>query len=93
MGTRKHVAFMSYVHLDDQHEGGQLTGLCERLSAEVRIQTGEEFQIFQDRKDIQWGQNWKNIIGSSIREVTFLIPIITPSYFKSAACRDELQTF
>ena len=56
-------------------------------------QTGQEFTIFQDR-DIQWGQNWKRRIEKSLdEEVTFLIPIITPSFFKSKACRDELGRF
>jgi hypothetical protein len=49
-------AFMSYVRFVDQHEGGQLTEFRERLSAEVHIQTGEAFPIFQDRNDIAWGQ-------------------------------------
>jgi len=55
---RQPVAFMSYVHFDDTHENGRLTQFRERLSAEVRMQTGEEFPIFQDRNDIRWGQNW-----------------------------------
>lgn len=82
---------MSYVHSDDKH--GHLTHFRERLSDEVHIQTGEEFSIFQDRKDILWGQNWKKRIEESIDGVTFLIPIITPSFFNSPACRDELQRF
>jgi ERCC4-type nuclease len=82
---------MSYVHSDDKY--GHLTQFRERLSDEVRVHIGEEFLIFQDRKDILWGQNWKARIGGSIDEVTFLIPIITPSFFNSPACRDELQRF
>jgi F-box protein 11 len=84
---------MSYVRFDDQHENGRLTEFRNRLSGEVRMQTGEDFPIFQDRNDIQWGQNWKERIDDSIDEVTFLIPIITPSFFNSAACRDELERF
>ena len=87
----KPAAFMSYVQSDDKH--GPLTQFRERLSDEVHIQTGEEFSIFQDRKDILWGQNWKKRIEESIDEVTFLIPIITPSFFNSPTCRDELQRF
>ncbi|MEA3324130.1 MAG: TIR domain-containing protein [Euryarchaeota archaeon] len=82
---------MSYVHSDDKY--GHLTQFHERLSAEVHIQIGEEFPIFQDRKDILWGQNWKKRIEESIDEVTFIIPIVTPSFFNSSACRDELQQF
>ncbi len=57
------------------------------------MQSGEEFPVFQDRKDIAWGQHWKMRIDESIDAVTFLIPIITPAFFKSKACRDELERF
>ena len=87
------VAFMTYVRFDDQHEDGRLSEFRERLSAEVRMQTGEAFPIFQDRNDIQWGENWKQRIEESIDGVTFLIPIVTPSFFRSPACRDEVDRF
>lgn len=94
--TRKRqqpLAFMSYVRFEDEHEDGRLTLFRQRLSGEVRVQTGEEFPIFQDRNDIRWGQNWKERIEESLDEVTFLIPMITPSFFNSPACRDELEKF
>jgi hypothetical protein len=50
--------FMSYADFNDVHDDGQLTALRQRLAAEVRVQTGREFVIFQDRADIAWGQNW-----------------------------------
>lgn len=91
--TQSFAGFMSYVRVDDQHENGRLTELCARLSGEVRMQLGEEFAIFQDRNDIAWGQQWKKRIENSIDATTFLIPIITPSFFKSPACRDEVERF
>ncbi len=91
--ARSPLAFMSYVRFEDQHENGRLTQFRERLSAEVRMQTGEEFPIFQDRNDIKWGQNWKDRLDGAIDEVTFFIPIITPGFFKSPYCRQELQQF
>jgi parallel beta-helix repeat protein len=93
MKNPKPVAFMSYVRFDDEYENGRLSQFRERLSGEVHAQTGEEFPIFQDRKDIEWGQNWKERVEDSIDQVTFLIPIITPSFFRSKACRDELERF
>jgi F-box protein 11 len=90
---RRPLAFMSYVRFDDQHENGRLTEFRNRLSGEVRMQTGEDFSIFQDRNDIQWGQNWKERVEDSIDEVTFLIPIITPNFFNSPPCREELERF
>ena len=87
----KPVAFMSYVRNDDV--SGRLSHFREALSLEVRTQTGEEFPIFQDRSSIQWGENWKDRIASSLSEVSFLIPIVTPAFFKSPACRCELEQF
>jgi parallel beta-helix repeat protein len=84
---------MSYVRSDDQHEGGQLTEFRARLSAEVKMQIGSEFPIFQDRNDIAWGQNWRARIEQTLDAVTLLIPIITPSFFRSPPCRDEVSRF
>lgn len=82
---------MSYVRSDDQYK--RLTEFRERLEQEVRMQIGEAFPIFQDRNDIHWGQNWRDRIEGSLDEVTFLIPIITPSFFNSSPCREELELF
>ena len=51
--SKKPAAFMSYAHRDDND--GRLTKLRERLAYEVSVRTGEDFEIFQDRRDIQWG--------------------------------------
>ncbi|WP_417914997.1 right-handed parallel beta-helix repeat-containing protein [Candidatus Electronema sp. JM] len=91
--NRTALAFMSYVNEDDRHDNGWMTQFRERLSGEVRIHTGEPFDIFQDRKDIAWGQQWQERINQSLDAVTFLIPILTPAFFKSTACRDELERF
>ena len=87
------AAFMSYVRFNDQHDDGQLSQFRERLEAEVRAQTGEEFAIFQDRNDIAWGQNWQLRIDEALDAVTLLLVIITPSLFRSPACRAEFQKF
>ena len=87
------AAFMSYVRFNDQHDDGQLTQFRERLSAEVRVQTGEEFLIFQDRNDIAWGQAWQQRIDQALDAVTLLVVIITPSFFRSPACRSEVERF
>jgi cobaltochelatase CobT len=71
---------MSYVRMDDAHENGRLSQFRERLSGELRMHTGEAFEIFQDRDDIAWGQQWQQRIDGALDAVTFLIPIITPAY-------------
>jgi F-box protein 11 len=87
------AAFMSYVRFNDQHDDGQLTQFRDRLATEVRAQTGGEFAIFQDRNDIAWGQHWQQRIDEALDAVTLLLVIITPSLFRSPACRDEITRF
>lgn len=87
------AGFLSYVQLNDKHDSGRLTQLRERLEYEVQVHTGQPFPIFQDRNDIKWGQQWKKRIEEGIDASTFLVAIITPSYLKSPACRDEFELF
>jgi hypothetical protein len=88
------VAFLSYVHADDGHERGAISAFRRELEGEVRAQTGRhDTRIFQDRDDIAWGEQWKRRVDSSLDTATFLIPILTPSFFNSAQCRRELRRF
>lgn len=89
----KPAAFLSYVHSDDDHDRGRISRIRERLEGEIRMHTGAPFQIFQDRNDLEWGQNWQSRIDDSLSEVSFLIRVITPSYFASPACRKEFEKF
>jgi F-box protein 11 len=86
------AAFMSYVHFNDDHDDGQISRFCERLSAEVGVQTGENFSIFYDR-NISWGQIWSQRILEALDAATLLIPIITPGFFRSKECRAEVERF
>jgi hypothetical protein len=89
----KPVAFMSYTRFDDEYQGAALTRLREELSKTVQFLHGEEIEIFQDVEGIKLGQNIQQQITASLNETLLLIPILTPSYFKSAWCRDELSSF
>lgn len=90
---RRPAAFLSYVRFNDHHDEGRISQLRERLEGEVRVHTGEDFPIFQDRADIRWGQEWQVRLDGALDVATFFIPILTPSFFKSAACRQELEMF
>jgi vacuolar-type H+-ATPase subunit H len=87
------AAFLSYAHVDDECCGGGITEFRKALEGEVRLQTGRDVRIFQDRDSIAWGQEWKARINSSLVAVTFLVPVLTPSFFASDECRRELQWF
>ena len=87
----KFMAFMSYARNDD-HDN-KLTRLRESLKIMTRVVSGKSFEIFQDREDIAPGQRWGEVIETALDQVMFLIAIITPSFFTSDACREELRRF
>ncbi len=90
---QKARALMSYARPDDQQNGDFLNRFRERLSNEIRVQTGAEFQIFQDTEDIRWGQYFQDRVEDTAQALTFFIPIITPDFFRCEYCRDELRKF
>jgi len=55
--------------------------------------TGEKIDVFLDRDDIAWGENWRNKIDESLSSIAFFVPVLTPRYFMSSECRRELQFF
>jgi hypothetical protein len=87
-------AFLSYTRIDDQFFGGSITSLRQLLELGVQVVTGRpNFNIFQDIDGIEFGQNWQRRLDQAIASTRFLIPIITPLFFSSQACREELQKF
>jgi TIR domain len=87
------VGFWSYVHADDDAEGGRIFRLAERLRNEYSVLTGDDLQIFVDREDLAWGDEWRRRIADALSGTTFFIPIFTPRYLRSEECRRELLTF
>lgn len=84
---------MSYAHVDDEAEGGRIRRLAKKIQAEYQLLTGDELEVFVDREDIRWGQQWQERIDASLQETTFFIPVLTNSYFASPACRKEFLDF
>jgi hypothetical protein len=88
------AAFWSYTRADDDGDHGRIKSLAQQLVAQFRLATGGDvLDLFMDRTDIRWGDGWKARIEGAIAGTTFFIPVITPSYFRSQACRDELFQF
>jgi hypothetical protein len=87
-----YFAFWSYTRFDDADDA-VLTGLRERLERELRALSGQQLRIFQDQKDIMIGHDWNGKLDEGLKEAEFLIPIITPNFFASEACRAEVETF
>jgi hypothetical protein len=87
------AGFWSYVHDDDAADDGLIRALADRVRAQFKLLTAEELNLFVDHDVLEWGTEWSLRIDDAIAGATFFIPIVTPSYFKSAACRNELRSF
>lgn len=85
--------FWSYVHVDDDADGGRVARLAHDVAAQFEMLTGEKIDLFLDRDDIDWGEDWRNKIDESLSSVGFFIAVLTPRYFTSPECRRELQRF
>jgi ActR/RegA family two-component response regulator len=87
-------AFLSYTRRDNLFFGGQITPFREFLELGVQVVTGQtDFSIFQDIDGIEFGQQWQKVLDQAISGALLLMPIVTPLFFNSAGCRDELQKF
>lgn len=86
------LGFWSYTHFDNQNDQESLVKLCHRIKGEVRIHSGQSFDIFIDQ-GLHAGQQWKDDLESALEEADVLIPIVTPSYFASSQCYDEYVFF
>jgi F-box protein 11 len=65
----------------------------EHLESELRLQKGSDFTLLDDRNDLRWGQNWTERVRESLDQDSFLIPVLTPGFFQSPLCREELELF
>src|SRR4051794_13211965 len=84
------LAFLSYVQSDDGD--GHVTKFWEGLRSAMPQDTSAKI-FFQDPTHIQWGEDWRKHIRESLSRTLFLIPILTPDFFQSNKCCDELKCF
>jgi hypothetical protein len=87
------AGFWSYTHSDDERDGGRVLRLAALLQDEFALLTGSQLEVFVDRNDLKWGDEWRLRIENALATTTFFIPVITPLFFKSEECRKELLRF
>jgi hypothetical protein len=87
------AGFWSYARDDDDAEGGRITRLAAKIKTEYAMLTGEAIEVFLDREEIAWGEEWRRRIDEALLGTAFFIPVITPRYFGRPECRRELLTF
>lgn len=85
--------FLSYVHADDEQAGGRIVQFARDLIKTYEFLYGHDLELFIDREDILWGENWRQRLTSEVETTSFLLSIVTPRYLKSEACRAEVLGF
>lgn len=85
-------AFISYAHLDDR-DTNKITTWYRCLASKVSQLTGALFPVHCDRDFLGPGQDWAKEIVNHLRRSMFLMPIVSPNYFRSDYCRFEADQF
>ncbi len=56
------TSFWSYVRDDDTALFGKIGDLRDDLRRIYKLMTGDSIEIFMDRDDIGWGQQWDQVL-------------------------------
>lgn len=93
MSTGTVAGFWSYAREDNELDSGAILELARLIMEEYNLLSGEELQLFIDRDNIAWGEQWRDRIDSALTQTTFFIPIVTPRYLMRPECSRELLEF
>jgi predicted ATPase len=84
-------AYISYAAPDNKE--GFVIQVQERVAHELLVQTGEQKLVAWDPERMRAGWIWSATAREYTQGASFLIPVISPSYFRSEDCRRELEVF
>jgi len=89
--SEQFAAFLCYAHADD--DDGNVALFAKSLEKEIEKQLGRPFSIFRDRRNLAWGNAWKKRINTVVDSSSFLVAILSPSFFASKECVREVGKF
>jgi CheY-like chemotaxis protein len=88
------MAVLSYTRKDDDFFGGYITAFRKTLETAVHVVSGtQDFRIFQDIEGIVIGEQWQKRLTDVIGSASFLVPMVSPLFLNSRACREEVDMF
>ena len=85
------VVYLSYAYPDNTD--GFVLRLRDRLAQELQVQTGEPVDVVCDPDRMRPGSQWSEEVEKLVERATFLVPVVSPSYFKSDQCRKDFEVF
>ncbi len=66
--------------------------MADDVATQYEMLTGEPIELFFDQRSLAWGDDWQHEIDERLESAAFFIPVVTPRYLTSEACRRELWT-
>jgi hypothetical protein len=85
----KHDLFLSYARAESEWVDAFRVALSRSLQDKV----GHAVALWQDVRNIRFGQDWPDEIQKGIRDSAAFLAICSPSYFDSEWCAREYDTF
>ena len=85
------TVYISYAYPDNKDDF--VARLSNVLAQELRLQTGDEVAVLWDMARTSTGAIWSSKTEEFISRTTVLVPLLSPSYFKSKGCQRELELF
>ena len=85
--------FLSYSHADNDFLDGKIVDLARTIAESYRFITGHDVSLFIDSESINWGDDWRRALRSSVDATNFFMPAVTPNYLNSKAFREEYLQF
>ena len=85
------VVYLSYAYPDNAD--GFVNRLRDRLAQELQVQTGEPVDVVWNLDRMRPGSQWSKEAETLVERATFLVPVVSPSYFKSDECRKDFEVF
>jgi hypothetical protein len=85
------AVYLSYAYPDNAD--GFVVRLRDRLAQELQVQTGEPADVVWDPDRMRPGSQWSEEVEKLVERATFLVPVVSPSYFNSDQCRKDFEIF
>ncbi len=82
--------FWSYAKRDDA-KPHHVTHLCKQFEIVLGQCIGVDAHLFQDITGLKWGVEWRKNLESEVKSADVFVCILSPSYFSSKMCIQEVS--
>lgn len=92
MVDQSYDVFLSYARVDQENDQF-VSKLALEMERIFQFRTGQLLRIFIDTREIATAQAWRDRIEGALARSTFMVAVLTPSYFTSEWCVREWEWF